>query len=57
MFDVSIAANMSLAISLVAWLQSNFGMNPLLAVILTLLSGAWSAPATPSSSPSCTWSP
>jgi ribose transport system permease protein len=40
MFDVSIAANMSLAISLVAWLQSNFGMNPLLAVILTLLSGA-----------------
>jgi ribose transport system permease protein len=40
MFDVSIAANMSLAISLVGWLQSNFGMNPLLAVILTLLSGA-----------------
>ena len=40
MFDVSIAANMSLAISLVAWLQSNFGMNPLLAVLLTLLAGA-----------------
>jgi len=40
MFDVSIAANMSLAISLVGWLQSNFGMNAVLAVILTLLAGA-----------------
>ena len=36
MFDVSIAANMSLAISLVGWLQSHVGMNPLLAVILWL---------------------
>ena len=40
MFDVSVAANMSLSISLVGWLQSNFGMNALLAVILTLASGA-----------------
>lgn len=40
MFDVSVAANMSLAISLVGWLQSHHGLNPLLAVVLTLLAGA-----------------
>ena len=40
MFDVSIAANMSLAISLVGWLQSEHGLNPLLAVVLTLAAGA-----------------
>lgn len=40
MFDVSIAANMSLSISMVGWLQSEFDMNPLLAVILTLGAGA-----------------
>jgi ribose transport system permease protein len=40
MFDVSVAANMSLAISLVGWLQSNWGMNPALAVALTLSVGA-----------------
>ena len=40
MFDVSIAANMSLAITLVGWLQFEFGMNALLAVVITLLTGA-----------------
>ncbi len=40
MFDVSVAANMTLAIMLVGWLQSSHGMNALLAVILTLAAGA-----------------
>jgi ribose transport system permease protein len=40
MFDVSIAANMSLAISLVGWLQSTLHLNPALAVVLTLMCGA-----------------
>jgi ribose transport system permease protein len=39
-FDISIGANMSFAISFVGWLQSTLHMNALLAVILTLLSGA-----------------
>jgi ribose transport system permease protein len=40
MFDVSVAANMSLALTLVAWLQSAHHVNALAAVVLTLLSGA-----------------
>lgn len=40
MFDISVAANMSLAIILVAWLQSQLHVNPVLAVALTLMSGA-----------------
>ena len=40
MFDVSVAANMSLAISLVGWLQSHFSMNPVPAVVLTVMAGA-----------------
>lgn len=39
-FDISIGANMSFAISLVGWLQSSLHMNALLAVVVTLLSGA-----------------
>jgi ribose transport system permease protein len=39
-FDISIAANMSFAISLVGWLQSAYHVNAAVAVILTLLSGA-----------------
>jgi len=39
-FDISIGANMSLAISLVGWLQSSLHLNALLAVIMTLASGA-----------------
>lgn len=39
-FDLSVAANMSLAISLVGRLQSSLHLNPALAIILTLLSGA-----------------
>jgi ribose transport system permease protein len=39
-FDVSIAANMSFAISLVGWLQSVHHVNALLAVLITLGSGA-----------------
>lgn len=39
-FDVSIAANMSFAISFVGWLQSSHHVNALLAVLLTLASGA-----------------
>ncbi|MBA4025085.1 MAG: ABC transporter permease [Gordonia sp.] len=39
-FDISIAANMTVAISLVAWLQSSIHMNAFLAVIITLLCGA-----------------
>jgi ribose transport system permease protein len=39
-FDVSIAANMSFAISLVGWLQGVHHVNALVAVMLTLLSGA-----------------
>jgi ribose transport system permease protein len=38
-FDISIAANMSLAISLVGWLQSTEHLNAALAVVLTLLAG------------------
>jgi ribose transport system permease protein len=40
MFDVSVAATMSLAISLVGWLQSAHHVNAALAVVLTLLCGA-----------------
>lgn len=40
MFDVSVAANMSLSITMVGWLQSEWGLNPVLAVVLTLLMGA-----------------
>ena len=39
-FDISIAANMSFAISLVGWLQSAYHINAAVAVIITLLSGA-----------------
>jgi ribose transport system permease protein len=39
-FDLSIGANMSLAISVVAQLQADFHVNPLLAIVLTLLLGA-----------------
>jgi ribose transport system permease protein len=39
-FDISIAANMSFAISLVGWLQGTVHLNPAEAVILTLLCGA-----------------
>jgi ribose transport system permease protein len=39
-FDLSVAANMSLSISLVGRLQSVFHLNPVLAVLLTLASGA-----------------
>jgi ribose transport system permease protein len=39
-FDVSIAANMSFAISLVGWLQSAHHVNALVAVLVTLASGA-----------------
>jgi ribose transport system permease protein len=39
-FDISVAANMSVAISLVGWLQSAHHVNALLAVLLTLASGA-----------------
>jgi ribose transport system permease protein len=39
-FDVSIAANMSFAVSLVGWLQADHGMNWVLAVLVTLLCGA-----------------
>ncbi|RYE44064.1 MAG: ABC transporter permease [Hyphomicrobiales bacterium] len=35
-FDISIAANMSLAISLVGYLQANRGVDPVLAVLITL---------------------
>lgn len=38
-FDLSIAANMSVAISLVAVLQSSFGLNWVLAILLTLIAG------------------
>lgn len=38
-FDISVGATMSWAIVLVAWLQSAHGMNPGLAIALTLLSG------------------
>ena len=38
-FDVSIAANMSFAITLVGWLQSVHGVSPITAILLTLLSG------------------
>jgi ribose transport system permease protein len=38
-FDVSIAANMSFAISLVGWLQSAHHLNAALAVVITLISG------------------
>jgi ribose transport system permease protein len=40
MFDVSIAANMTLSLILVAWLQSHEHLNPIIAVILTILVGA-----------------
>jgi ribose transport system permease protein len=39
-FDISIAANMSLAITLVGWLQADGHLNTTLAVLLTLLTGA-----------------
>jgi ribose transport system permease protein len=39
-FDISIGANMSFAISLVGWLQSSIHLNALVAVIVTLASGA-----------------
>jgi ribose transport system permease protein len=39
-FDLSIAANMSLAISMVGWLQASVHMNAALAVVITLLMGA-----------------
>jgi len=38
-FDISIGATMSWAIVFVAWLQSAHGINPVLAIALTLLSG------------------
>ena len=39
-FDLSVAANMTLAISLVGVLQSEHGMNPLVAAVFTVLIGA-----------------
>jgi ribose transport system permease protein len=39
-FDLSIAANMSLAISMVGWLQASVHVNAALAVVITLLMGA-----------------
>jgi ribose transport system permease protein len=39
-FDLSVAANMNLALTLVAWLQSTAHLNVVLAVFLTILSGA-----------------
>jgi ribose transport system permease protein len=39
-FDISVAANMSLSIVLVGWLQVDAGLPALLAIFLTLLSGA-----------------
>jgi ribose transport system permease protein len=38
-FDLSVAGNMSLALILVAWFQSHYGLNPFVAVGLTLLIG------------------
>lgn len=38
-FDISIGATMSWAIVFVAWLQSAHGVNPVIAILLTLLSG------------------
>lgn len=38
-FDISIGATMSWAIVFVAWLQSAHGINPVVAIVLTLLSG------------------
>lgn len=40
MFDVSVAATMSVAISLVGWLQSAHHVNAAVAVVLTVLCGA-----------------
>jgi ribose transport system permease protein len=39
-FDLSVAANMSLSISLVGWLQASAHLNPALAILITLGSGA-----------------
>jgi ribose transport system permease protein len=39
-FDISVAANMSLAIIVVGWLQAEEHLNALLAVVLTVLMGA-----------------
>jgi ribose transport system permease protein len=39
-FDLSVAANMSLSISLVGWLQASAHLNPALAIFVTLGSGA-----------------
>jgi ribose transport system permease protein len=39
-FDLSVAANMSLSISLVGWLQASAHLNPALAIVITLGSGA-----------------
>jgi ribose transport system permease protein len=38
-FDLSMAANMSLSISVVGWFQANYHMNAVLSVVLTLLIG------------------
>jgi ribose transport system permease protein len=38
-FDVSVAANMAFAVSLVGWLQASHHLNPALAILLTLLAG------------------
>jgi ribose transport system permease protein len=38
-FDLSVGANMSLAITLVGWLQATAHVNPALTVLLTLLAG------------------
>jgi ribose transport system permease protein len=39
-FDLSVAANMNLSLTLVAWLQADAHLQPALAVILTIASGA-----------------